>query len=132
MVRHRTSLTTTCNHLEEEHIMAKKKSINGATSASTTTAEPNTPAPQLPQAKDFLDTPRREVIRIAACESLDWLAILQALSGSATFDSETLDNRLPGILKHLAELSSVVLSAIDDPSHKTAALRQSLSQAGAT
>ncbi|MDQ0043576.1 hypothetical protein [Variovorax boronicumulans] len=111
--------------------MAKKKSINGATSASTT-AEPNTPAPQLPQAKDFLDTPRREVIRIAACESLDWLAILQALSGSATFDSETLANRLPGILKHLAELSSVVLSAIDDPSHKTAALRQSLSQAGAT
>ncbi|MCR6479766.1 hypothetical protein NU688_26660 [Variovorax sp. ZS18.2.2] len=112
--------------------MAKKKSINGATSASAT-AEPNTPAQQpLPQEKDFLDTDRREVICIAACESLDWLAILQALSGSTTFDPETLARRLPGILNKLAELSSIVLSAIDDPRHQTAALRQSLSPAGAT
>ena len=111
--------------------MAKKKSTNGASSASTP-AEPTNPAQQLLEEKDVLDAARREVIRLASCESLDWLSILQALSESSSFDPPTLARRLPGILARLADLSSIVLSAIDDPSHETADLRQSLSRGGAT
>ncbi|MDP9916730.1 inactivated superfamily I helicase [Variovorax boronicumulans] len=62
----------------------------------------------------------------AACESLDWLSILQTLVESDTFDPHTLSRRLPGILGRLDELSSVVLSGIDDSSHPTATLRQCL------
>lgn len=105
--------------------MATKKSSNTVPRAVTRAAPPN-PAQHPLQEKDFLDADRREVIRSAACESLDWLSILQTLVASDTFDPPTLSRRLPGILGRLDELSSVVLSGIDDPSHATATLRQCL------
>ena len=106
--------------------MATKKSSKPASKT------PITVPPQPPQENDFPDTDRLEVIRMAACESLDWLAILQALSESDTFDQPTFYRRLPGILDRLEELSGIVLSSIDDPSHETAALRQSLNTKGGT
>ena len=106
--------------------MATKKSSKPASKT------PITVPPQPPEEKDVLDTDRLEVIRMAACESLDWLAILQALSESDTFDQPTFYRRLPGILHRLEELSGIVLSSIDDPSHETAALRQSLNNKGGT
>lgn len=105
--------------------MATKKSSNTVPRAFTRAAPPK-PVQHPPQEKDFLDADRREVICSAACESLDWLSILQTLVESDSFDPHTLSRRLPGILGRLDELSSVVLSGIDDPSHPTATLRQCL------
>ncbi|KIQ21895.1 hypothetical protein RT97_26820 [Variovorax paradoxus] len=69
---------------------------------------------------------------MASYEALDWIAILQSLSESDTFDPPTLARRLPDILRWLDELNGIVLSAIDDPSDETAALRQRLRRGGAT
>jgi hypothetical protein len=107
--------------------MATKKS-----SKTPTAAESAHTTPQPPAEKDFLDAERRDVIHKASCESLDWIAILQELSESDTFDLPTLARRLPGILKWLEELNGIVLSAIDDPSDETASLRRRLGQGGAT
>jgi hypothetical protein len=110
--------------------MATKKSSKTPTKTPNPAESAHTP-PRPPIEKDFLDAERRDVIRIASCESLDWIAILQSLCESDTFDGPTLARRLPGILQWLDELNGIVLSAIDDPSDETAALRQRLSQGGA-
>ncbi|MBJ2157146.1 hypothetical protein [Variovorax sp. IB41] len=110
--------------------MATKKSSKTPTKTSGTAESVHT-TPQPPAEKDFLDAERRDVIRIASCEALDWLTILQSLSESDTFDPPTLTRRLPGILKWLEELNGIVLSAIDDPSDETASLRRRLGQGGA-
>jgi hypothetical protein len=110
--------------------MATKKSSKPPTKTPNPAESVHT-TPQPPAEKDFLDAERRDVIRMASCESLDWIAILQSLCASDTFDAPTLARRLPGIFKWLDELNAIVLSAIDDPSDDTAALRRRLSEGGA-
>lgn len=67
-------------------------------------------------AADFLDLDRRELIRLAGCEVIDWVSLIESAQEHATSDSGAIDRLMPQILRRINTLGSIVLSGVDDRS----------------